>query len=170
MAQSNVSVSKVSLRPATTADVDAILEVEGRSFTSPGVAFNRRQVRRLLANPRAVVLVAAGGSQTLGWGAALVRQSAAHASGRVYSLAVHPDARGRGVGRKLLQGLIGRLQRRGVRRVSLEVESTNQAAVALYESLGFKGDEPLADYYGPGKLGRRMRLDGLYTGTTGKSR
>ena len=56
---------------------------------------------------------------------------------QVQGLAVHPSARRRGVAATLLTAAIQRLRERGTRKLTLRVLSTNTAAIALYERLGF---------------------------------
>jgi [ribosomal protein S18]-alanine N-acetyltransferase len=53
-------------------------------------------------------------------------------------IAIHPQARGRGLGRALMQFLHHVARRRGASRVRLKVYSENQKAIALYESLGYR--------------------------------
>lgn len=58
--------------------------------------------------------------------------------GRVWGVYVHPRFRGRGVARDLMTDVLARVRCvNGVRQVSLTVATTQVAAVALYESLGF---------------------------------
>ena len=52
-------------------------------------------------------------------------------------LYVDAKARGRGIGRTLTEAVIDRATARGCRRVELDVNSENPAALALYQSLGF---------------------------------
>jgi ribosomal protein S18 acetylase RimI-like enzyme len=59
----------------------------------------------------------------------------------VHDLAVHPDYRGRGVGRRLL-GEVERIARqRGCCRITLEAYKINPRARELYRRLGFEGDD-----------------------------
>jgi GNAT superfamily N-acetyltransferase len=52
-------------------------------------------------------------------------------------LFVREDARRRGVGAALVQSAIGRASERGARRVELDTNEDNAAAIALYEAHGF---------------------------------
>ncbi len=75
---------------------------------------------------------------------------------RMYSLAVHPDARGRGLARLLVAASLRRLPHQ-VNTLGLEVRADNGAAVGLYCALGFMETARLPDYYGPRRHGLRMR-------------
>ncbi|MGI5420830.1 GNAT family N-acetyltransferase [Actinomadura luteofluorescens] len=55
----------------------------------------------------------------------------------VYAMAVAPDARRRGLGRRVLRGLLGWGRERGCERAYLVVVERNAPARALYESEGF---------------------------------
>ncbi|TFC42797.1 mycothiol synthase [Cryobacterium sp. TMT1-21] len=57
--------------------------------------------------------------------------------GEIYVIGVHPDAAGRGLGRRLMQAGLDRLRERGCSTVDLYVEADSVAAVNLYRSLGF---------------------------------
>lgn len=56
----------------------------------------------------------------------------------IATLAVHPDFRRRGIARKLLHTALGAAYREGARRSFLEVRAGNQAALKMYEELGFE--------------------------------
>lgn len=148
----------ICLRPATIRDIEAILELEMLGFARFEERFNRRQVQYLIANPRAVVVVAVSNSRVLGWAAGLIRRYRKSDSGRIYAVAVHPDARGRGIGRKLMCHILHSLTLLGAKRIFLEVNVENQAAINLYHKLGFVDQGNLIDYYGPGHHGLRMML------------
>jgi ribosomal protein S18 acetylase RimI-like enzyme len=60
----------------------------------------------------------------------------------IANVAVHPDYRGRGIARQLMQASMQTIQERGTRRgkpptAILQVEEENVAACTLYDSLGF---------------------------------
>ena len=50
---------------------------------------------------------------------------------------VEEHARGSGMGRALMEAALDRARERGCRRMELDVNEANPAALALYESLGF---------------------------------
>lgn len=53
-------------------------------------------------------------------------------------LAVRPEARGRGIGRLLLDHYIARARKLGFRHLRLDLSSDNDAARRLYEAAGFR--------------------------------
>jgi ribosomal protein S18 acetylase RimI-like enzyme len=59
-------------------------------------------------------------------------------TGFVKDLAVHPAYRRRGIGRALLLHVIEEYRRRAVSTIELKVDARNDAALALYESLGMR--------------------------------
>jgi len=66
---------------------------------------------------------------------------------------VSPDYQRQGLGRALLEYIISELENRGIATLWLEVRASNQAAIALYESLGFNEATIRRNYY-PAKDGR----------------
>jgi len=63
--------------------------------------------------------------------------------GHLYDLFVSPAARGRGVGRELIDAVAQQLQQRGVSHLSLDVALANDGARRLYDRLGFRAYEVL---------------------------
>lgn len=57
--------------------------------------------------------------------------------GRVYMIGTAPDVRGRGLGKRVLVAGLSHLKQRGVRECDLTVDSQNESARRLYDSLGF---------------------------------
>ncbi len=147
------------MRRGEARDTAAICEIEQTAFAFDDERFTRAQVRRLIANPRASVLVAERGGRVIGWSATLTRRVPGGVSGRLYAIAVAPDCAGCGVGRALATAALDALDGAGARRVSLEVRADNGPAIGLYRSLGFAPCERLDGYYGVGRDGVRMRRD-----------
>src|SRR4051794_4718402 len=70
-------------------------------------------------------------------------------------LFVLESARGSGLGRALLELAVEQALERGCRRIELDVNDNNAAALALYRSLGFDNRD---DRYGGGNLFFRKHL------------
>ena len=62
-------------------------------------------------------------------------------------VAVDPLQRRQGLGRQVLQALLSHGQRLGAERATLEVATSNTAAVALYRALGFRDAGIRRGYY-----------------------
>jgi [ribosomal protein S18]-alanine N-acetyltransferase len=62
-------------------------------------------------------------------------------------LAVHPNYRQRGLGLAMVLGLLERAVGRGANYATLEVKASNQAAIALYQKLGFTIAGRRSHYY-----------------------
>jgi len=145
---------KPRLRAATPADLPAILALEESAFATD--RFNHRQFRYLLRQARATFLVARAEHGLLGYGVVLYRVNSRRA--RLYTIAVAETARGQGLAGALITALGTEARRRGCRQLGLEVRADNVAAQRLYEKLGFRVANSLADYYEDGGAGLRMTL------------
>jgi ribosomal protein S18 acetylase RimI-like enzyme len=144
----------LTIRAAHKDDLTATVDLEKACFSSD-LSLKKRQLQYLQQRKSAVFLVAEQAGQVIGEGIALVRQHKSGISGRIYSLAVNEQHRGKKIGRQLLQAMVQALADRGVKRVYLEVEQSNTRAIALYEHAGFRSIGKLPNYYGP-------RLDGIH--------
>lgn len=143
---------RVVVRHARPGDLESLLRLEGELFAAD--AFTRRQVRHLLTRARALVLVAVCGGRVCGSAVVLLRRGGR--AGRLYSLGVERRWQRRGVGRALLRRAERECLARGRTRLSLEVRSTNAAALRLYERCGYAFVEELPQYYGRAAPGWRM--------------
>ena len=92
-------------------------------------------------------------------GFVLAREAAGEAE--ILTLAVAPAARGKGLGRALLQAALAKARRLGAETMFLEVGVDNPAALALYTALGFaKVGGRKAYYNGRDALVLRLPLTG----------
>jgi peptide alpha-N-acetyltransferase len=67
--------------------------------------------------------------------------------GYIAMLAVDPNIRRIGLGRKLVHQNIEDMKKLGAEEIMLETEITNSAALRLYESFGFLKEKRLQSYY-----------------------
>ena len=71
------------------------------------------------------------------------------ARAQLFSMWVHPAARGKGAGRALVRAVIEWSAAHGARQLTLEVEAGNQPAIALYRALGFVATGHTAPFPAP---------------------
>jgi ribosomal protein S18 acetylase RimI-like enzyme len=144
----------VRLRDARAADLEALLRLETAAF--PGDRIARRSFRRLLGRPSAALRLATAGGSLLGYHLLFFRAGTSVA--RLYSIAVAAEARGRGIGRLLMEDAARIARKRGRSRLRLVVRVDNRAAIRLYESLGYRRIGRYPDYYDDGMAA--LRLEG----------
>lgn len=145
--------SAASISHATIDDLDVIDRIERRSFSVDRAP--RRNLAYALRSAGAIVTLARLGGTPAGYAHLLFREGSDIA--RLYSLAVDPDARGRGVAQQLLDDAMRKAYARGARRMRLEVRVGNKAARALYHATGFKVLTKKNDYYADG--GAALQLE-----------
>ncbi|MEW5700933.1 MAG: GNAT family N-acetyltransferase [Candidatus Zixiibacteriota bacterium] len=141
------------IRPATTADLDAIMEIEECAFA--GDKFPRRRWRYLLTTAHAVVLVEASRGNVRAAAVVVFRRGSRVA--RLYSIAVHPGHRGRGIARRLLHQCEQVARAQGCRSLRLEVRVENVSARRLYATSRYALVGRTADYYEDG--GEALRFE-----------
>jgi ribosomal protein S18 acetylase RimI-like enzyme len=95
----------------------------------------------LLDDPNTEFLLAASGEGALAAGVCQLRYRLSVWTGAedcwLEDLFVDDGARGTGLGRALVEAAFERARQRGCRRIELDVNEQNTAAIAFYESLGF---------------------------------
>jgi len=146
---------EVRVRPARLADQAALTELDASAWSAesgfPSVmAPDQRNATFFDAgNPPESFLVAELDGRVVGY----IRLKPpsklpenAHVI-QVQGLAVHPDARRRGVAAGLLDAAEETLRERGTRKMTLRVLSTNPAAIRLYERHGFVREGTLLEEF-----------------------
>ena len=90
----------------------------------------------------------------------------------LHRLVVAPSYRRRGVGTQLTTAAVRAVRQLGARAMILEVDYTNDPAIALYARVGFEQLTARENYYGPGQHALIMKLYDLetWTGPEEKSR
>lgn len=133
----------LSIEPATPEDLEALLILEATCFDTDRLS--RRSFRRWLRRQDRAFLVARQGMHLLGYALVLLRRGTRLA--RLYSLAVSPETRGRGLARQLLRQAEQQAREAGALYLRLEVAIDNQPAINLYRQLGYTQFGLYHDYY-----------------------
>lgn len=124
--------SDVLVAPITRDLLPEVVDIERRSFSDP---WSLHAFREVLTAPRAYFVGARQGvaGPLVGYVVAWFVAD----EGEIANLAVAPEARGRGVGARLLDKALVEGRARGAAAIFLEVRDSNRAARQLYESRGF---------------------------------
>lgn len=131
----------VTVRPAAASDLPAVNAIEREAFSDP---WPPSSFTDAIASPQlyfAVATTAAGAvvAYVLGWFVG--------GDGEIANIAVAADARGQGIGGRLLDEALGAAQAQGSTMVHLEVRESNALAHALYASRGFVAVGRRRGYY-----------------------
>lgn len=133
-------------RPAGAADLSYLMRLEEESFP-PERRESRRSIRHSLRSTHQEVWIA---GEPDGEPAGAINLRFRGGSCRIYSIAVDPVKRGRGLGRILLEKALEQARRRGCRKLTLEVDPLDAKALGLYRSMGFLPGALCPDFYGAG--------------------
>jgi ribosomal-protein-alanine N-acetyltransferase len=155
-----------SLRRATIADLDRILEIERLSFPTP---WPRDYLARHLGDDGFTVIqhedrvvgYAVIGVKLPSFWTRLEQRTRALLTGHepeelptvghILNIAVDPDFRNQGLGKRLLEYALDHSRKLGAERVELEVRTGNDAAITLYQKYGFEIRELFSGYYSNGE-------------------
>ena len=122
----------MQVRLANENDIDFCVGLAERTLNA-GVA-----VADYFKNDCCFVFVTEGG-----FGAVMVNCDSAD----LLDIAVEPDMRGKGIGSLLMQFMCDECSVRGVKEIFLEVRTTNEDAISLYNKFGFEQISVRKNYY-----------------------
>lgn len=123
-------MSKLNIRRMEEGDLDQVCAIEEETFSMP---WSRKSFRDTISYYHTLFLVAELDGEIAGYCGCY--QSLEEAE--ITNIAVRRQLRGHGIGRRLLMELMRLGKEQGAFAYTLEVRVSNQAAIHLYESLGF---------------------------------
>lgn len=128
------------IRSMTEEDLPQVYLIEQESFSDP---WSEEDFYDSLTKDNNTYLIAEINDEIIGycgyWGVA--------GEGDIYNVAVKKEFRGQRIGYQMLKSLIQDAYSRGITALTLEVRHTNEAAIHLYESLGFERVGVRKDFY-----------------------
>lgn len=119
------------IRTLERGDLDAVMEIEAVSFSTP---WRRPTFEGLLLRGDTDLIAATREGRLVGYAICWTVVDQAELG----NLAVAPDQRGHGTGRRLVEASLARVRRRGAREIFLEVRESNRGAQELYRGCGFE--------------------------------
>lgn len=130
------------IRPFSLTDLDRILQIEHLSFPkSPYDGMTFVQLHWLHPGTFWVYVGKGGGREK----DQLIGYLVFSPDGHIISIAVHPNHRRRGIGKKLIEEAV---QWSHLKKLWAEVRRSNGGAQAFYLRLGFKIVDEIPNYYG----------------------
>lgn len=132
--------SEVTIRPMMDEDVPAVSAIEEATFSMPWKPDDfREMIRRdnmtyLVVETDGKIVGGAGMRNILG-------------DGEITNVAILAEYRRQGLGKRLLVELLKTGKELGADAFTLEVRAGNEAAIRLYESLGFVSEGVRPDFY-----------------------
>jgi len=151
-------VNDLVIVPATEADLDAIDAIEQHSFKSP---WSRETFKAELLREWARVDVVRLDGKLIAFCNYWLVTTELH----ILAIATHPDHRGHGIARRLLDHVLDVARKTGCSLATLEVRRSNVPAIALYEHAGFKTVHVRARYYQDDDEDALVMLRGLSPAT-----
>ncbi len=134
-------MDKLVVRSAKADDIDAIAAMEQACFSNP---WSRESIAHdLTENEMAQYLVVEIDGAMVAYGGMWIIVDEGH----ITNVAVLPGYRNRKIATLLMSVMLTAGEREGLRRFTLEVRSSNEAAKALYRKLNFKEEGLRKGYY-----------------------
>ena len=146
----------ITIRPAETADAAVCGEIAYRAFQTladhhsfprpyPSAEVAVGLLSQLLVNPGFYGIVAEQEGRIVGSNFVDERASIAG----IGPITVDPEVEARGIGRSLMQAVVGHLADRNVAGIRLVQAAYNNRSLCLYTTMGFQTREPLSVMQGP---------------------
>jgi ribosomal-protein-alanine N-acetyltransferase len=135
-----VTAVMIDIRRLDLVDLSAIEAIEVRAYPTP---WSRAMFASELAKPTSICLGAFEGEELVGY----VVNSRYVDAWHVMNVAVEPGHQGRGIATALLERLFELTHDDERRGYTLEVRVSNNAAIRLYEKLGFESRGIRRGYY-----------------------
>lgn len=130
----------VHIRWMIRRDMMEVLEIERGCFEFP---WSEEDFIRCLRQRNCIGMVAEHAERVAGFMIYELHRNRLH----ILNFSVSPEFRRRGVGRQMVDKLIGKLSSQRRNRVVLEVRETNLAAQLFFRDLGFRAISVLRDFY-----------------------
>lgn len=144
----------MTIRLAQSADVPALTQIESAAFR--GDALTARRFRHFIRSELSELWCLTEGEPSSVLAYALVLFHRGTSLARLYSIAVAPEAQGKGFAVQLLGHCEQAATERGILFMRLEVRQDNARALSIYQKAGYRILKPLSGYYEDGGDGWRL--------------
>ena len=143
----------IIIERANISHLGGIMEIENACFGPD--SFSRRQMAYLLTRAKGVFYIICRNDKVAAYTSLVYRSNASNL--RIYSIAVHPSERGKHLAQALMEKSIAFAGEKQLTSLTLEVNTQNKAAIALYSRNGFEIRAMLPGYYPDGDAFRMKK-------------
>jgi ribosomal-protein-alanine N-acetyltransferase len=130
----------VHIRWMIRRDMPEVLAIDTATFQFP---WSEDDFVRCLRQRNAIGLVAEHGEKIAGFAIYEIHKNRIH----IMNFAVHQAYQRRGVGKAMVDKLVGKLSKERRNRIMLEVRETNLDAQLFFKAMGFRAVSLLRDFY-----------------------
>lgn len=134
----------MEFRTATPDDAERVIRFWHESGASMGATDHVEQVRRVAANPAAVLILAVAEDEIVG----TLLGAFDGWRGNLYRLVVHPGCRRQGIGRQLVRQVERVFAQWGVRRITVLIEVDRPWAMDFWTAVGYPRDNRIVRHVG----------------------
>ncbi|MFC1992705.1 GNAT family N-acetyltransferase [Chloroflexota bacterium] len=143
--RSDINHDAPGFRCLQRGEEDKLTQIQNRAFAGTW-GYNPNTVEEITyrtnlstCSPEDIVLIC-DGDKVIGycWTGIACKGGSGERKGQIFMLGLDPDYRGKGIGKKILLAGLAHLESRSLQVAELTVDSENEAACALYKSVGFK--------------------------------
>ena len=134
----------IQYRKAVFSDLNEIYSVEQACF--PGVyAYSKDLLRHFLERTDGCNIVALDSDRLIGF--IMASADASKGIGHIDTVDILPSYERRGIAKILIKKIEDKMKSIGIKKIRLEVRTTNAPAMTLYKNSGYIFEKVLKDYY-----------------------
>ena len=131
---------RITIRTMAVEDCGQVADLQAACFSAP---WSLESIRAMTREAGYVSLVAESEGRPVGY----VGYRAVLDEADITNVAVLEDYRGRGLAFSMIEALLEKARKEGIRKMFLEVRVSNDPAIHVYEKAGFRRDGIRRSYY-----------------------
>jgi len=140
------------VRPVIPDDIYTVLNLENQNFDYP---YPPEIINFLYECYRDTFLVVENKKEVIGFVIGITQKDEGH----ILVIAIRDDYKKKGIGTFLMKKLMEIYEKKGIKKLKLEVRVSNVPAISMYKRLGFKITNRLVNYYENGEDGFLLKRE-----------
>lgn len=133
-------MANVILKKMEKEDIEGVYNVGKLSLKE---SWSLDSIEKELSNKFATYIICKINNEVIGFAGAWIIAC----EGQITNVAVHPNFRGQGISKKLMETLLLDLEKNNCKDITLEVRESNEIAINLYKQFGFISEGLRKNFY-----------------------